>query len=197
MCSRRRSAKPRRLELRSITSTATQNLGWALHRLGNEERALSLLEASVAAFAAQGNQRLRGFSHVLVARVLLDRDLGGALVAARQALAFAESAPPLRITALAVMAIIHARLGEWDAGVVAAREAAAGLEAHGVEEAEGFVRLACIDALSAGGETAEATTLRKRARERVSERAEAIHRPEWRQAFLAVSEHAAVMNPQS
>lgn len=183
-----------RLGLRGIATAAAQNLGWAVFRLGNVARSLELLEASASAFAQQGNRRLEGFSHVLIARVLLERELRGARDAADRAVAFAESAPPLRIAALAVMAIIHVRIGEHAAAVAAAREAMAGLEAHGVEEGEGFIRLACAEALEAGGSHAEAEAVLRRAGARVVERAEAIHRDDWRSSFLAVPEHAAVLS---
>jgi hypothetical protein len=179
-----------RLGLRNIATAGSQNLGWAEYRLHHVEEALALLETSAAAFAEQGNRRLQGFSYVYVARIELSRDLAAARDAARKGLALAESAPPLRVAALAVMAVIHVRTGELEAGVAAAREALAGLEAHGVEEGEGFVRLAAAEALIGGGAQQEAAGVIERARARLVQRAEAIHREDWRWAFMSVPEHA-------
>jgi tetratricopeptide (TPR) repeat protein len=182
-----------RLGLRNIASAATQNLGWALFRSGQVKEGLHVLRASIDQFAEQGNRRLEGFSHVYIARILLEGgDVARAERSVQQGLALAESALPLRVAALAVLAAIHTRASRASEAVTAAREALDGLEAHGVEDGEGFVRLACVEALRAAGGQDAARAL-DRARERLRTRAGAIHRDDWRDSFLNVPEHARTL----
>ena len=183
-------AEAERLGLRNIAGLATQNRGWALFRLGRADEALAVMRASIDDFTEQANRRLQGFSHAYVARMLLARgDVEGALASAHEALALAESALPLRVAALAVIAAAQTHMGRFPEAAAAAREALAGLEAHGVEEGEAFVRLAALRALRAAGATDESEHALTRARERLGQRLAAIHRPDWRVRFSGVDEN--------
>ncbi len=192
------AADAERLGLRNIASAAMQNLGWALFRANRADEALEVLATSVVGFASQGNRRLEGFSHVYVARILLERgDLDRAHAAAERGLALSESALPLRVSALAVTAAIHMCAGRHVDAVMAAREALVGLEIHGVEEGEGFIRLACAEALAAASMRDEASRAVSHAHARLLERAAAIHKSEWRACFERVPEHARTLKMAS
>jgi hypothetical protein len=97
--------------------------------------------------------------------------------------------------ALAALARAVLRQGRIDEAVAFAEQARDGLEALGyVEDCEGLVRLAIVEALDARGDKIAAAAAVQVARARLAERAAAIQSNEWRASFLSrIPEHAQTL----
>jgi tetratricopeptide (TPR) repeat protein len=186
-------ADARRLGLANTVASAEHNLGWTLHRLGRNAEAAALERDAVSHFAAHGDRRLEAASRFYMASILAsDGDAAAAEAEARRAAEIgAEASRPVRACALSVLANVLRQKGDAAAAVEASREAVAWVDAHGADEGEGIVRLALAEALAAAGDHGEAMRAIARAKERLGERAAAIHRDDWRRAFLEdLPEHA-------
>jgi hypothetical protein len=111
------------------------------------------------------------------------------------ALDLVDRTPLLECRALATLAPILRALGETEAALARAREAAAILNVlGGLDDGEATVRLALIEALATAGETRAAREAASATRDRLLERAAKITNFTYRASFLQnVPENAATI----
>jgi eukaryotic-like serine/threonine-protein kinase len=184
-----------RLGLAMVVAAARSNLAVVLLRLGRAKEAEALERAAVLAFHGQ-DRRQEGGSRAYLAEILAELGAyGEAEDEARRAIALLETAPALRPLAVGVLASILIRTGRNDEALASVSETMRYLESGGkLEEREALVRLAFAEALYATGDRAAARSVIVRAEARIVERANSIHRQEWRNAFLQnIPEHARTL----
>jgi tetratricopeptide (TPR) repeat protein len=184
-----------RLGLAMVVAQAQSNLAVVLLRLGRPKEAEALERTAVAAFAGQ-DRRQEGGSRAYLAEILAELGaLGEAEGEARAAIALLETAPALRPLAVGVLASILLRMGRNTEAVDTMSDTMKYLESGGkLEEREALVRLSYAQALCAVGDRHGAAPVIARAEARLLERANRIHRPEWRETFLAnIPEHKATL----
>jgi eukaryotic-like serine/threonine-protein kinase len=187
-----------RLGLTMVVAAAQSNLAVVLFRLGRPKEAEALERTAVNLFHAQ-DRRHEGGSRMYLAQMLAALgspvSLAEAEAEVRAAVTLLETAPALRPFALGVLSDVLLRMGRGEEALATAREAMEWLDSGGkLEEGEAIVRLAYARALDAAGDRAAAREVIARARERLLERADGIHRPEWRRTFLEnVPEHASTL----
>ncbi len=184
-----------RLGLSNVRAAALHNLGWALARSGAAEEGARVEDEAARMSREQGDARMEGACLTYAARIALERgDAPRARDDAGKAVSLLEATPALRAYAHAALADALRRAGDMQAAVAAAREARAALDAHGVEEGEGYVRLVCAELEHAAGDVAAAREAIRAARDGLQERAARISDPERRESFLSrVPEHARTL----
>jgi tetratricopeptide (TPR) repeat protein len=175
-----------RLALSNSVPLAQAHLARALGLSGRAAEGIELENAAIAAFDRQGNLRLAGISRVYLARLhQAAGDLAAAETEARRAVGILVSAPPLRRSALAALALILIERGEHIEAVSCAEQAAQGLEGDTqLPVGESLVRVALIEAYMAVGRGPEARAALDVAKARLEGLAEAIESPRRRRQFL-------------
>jgi tetratricopeptide (TPR) repeat protein len=179
-------ADAERLGLQNVRTYAKHNLGLALGRLGDLDEARAVEEEAVATFRAQGDRRMECASRIYLAQILgLDERW---LEAAAEARAVAEGdgvPPPLRASALAVLADAERQRGAHVEAIAAAREAMEILDGlSGIEDGESLIRLAYAEAHAAGGDLRRARLAAREAGMRLRARADKVQDPKLRASFL-------------
>jgi tetratricopeptide (TPR) repeat protein len=185
-----------RMGLSAVVANASQNLGWAMYRLGRLDDARRRIEPTVEAFRTQGSRRMEGGSRdYLASNFAKAGDHARAEAEARAAVRLLETAPPLRAGALATLASVLLSAGRDDEALAAAREAAAMLDELGsIEEGEALVRLVLAESLDRAGCRDEARAAIAVARDRLLAKAARIGDARWRESFLGnVEEHARTL----
>ena len=179
------------LGLLHVRAAALHNLGWALARKGALDEAAAVEEEAIRLFAEQGDRRMEGASRLYMTLIALARgELERAEAEAATAVDRSESAPTMRAYALAVLAAARLRRGRTPEALATAREASAWLSAHGADEGEVYIRLACAEIEHAGGDRAAAREQIGAARHRLLERAAKIGSEAAREDFFTlVPEH--------
>lgn len=182
-------AVAQRLALSNSIPLAQAHLARALSQCGRLEEAVELEGAAVAAFDQQGNLRLAGIARVYLARM---HEAAGALdlaeAEARRAADILESAPPLRRSAHAALALVLIQRGDVAAALSYAELAGQGLpEGTQLPVGESLVRLALVEAYFAAGRTADAQAALGLAVARMEGLAEKIENPRRKRQFLDAS----------
>ena len=143
-----------RMGLANVRGWAQNNLGHVLVRLGRLDEARAVLERAAAMGRAQASRRLEVASIVYGAKLdLVSGDAARAVERAREAATLAAEIPPLRATALAVLARALLAVGGHEGEALeCATEACELVPASGSGEGEGEIWLARIEALAAVGD---------------------------------------------
>jgi tetratricopeptide (TPR) repeat protein len=173
------------------------NLGYALTRLGEPERALVPLGQATEIAQRLGEVRLACAASVYRARALLalgHAEESAALAEGAAAEASARRMPSVEITALTIAADARLSLGDAEAALALSTRAVERMdEIGGVEEDEIEVRVTHARAADATGRQELADATRRAARARLAQLASAIVDPELRRAFLTdVPAHRAL-----
>jgi tetratricopeptide (TPR) repeat protein len=192
-----------RMGLVTAAASARQNLGMVLARLGELEEARRLEEQAILSFSAQADRRMEGGARIYLAVILLGSgDLERAAEAAKGALDVLETAPSMRIHALATLAAVRLAQGRIDDALASVREMMASLEEQTASfeslgdsaDAESFIRLAHAEVLRAAGEIEASREAIRAARDRLLSRAQQFRRDALRDLFLrAVPENARTL----
>ncbi len=186
-----------RLGLGDVATAVMQKLGHALAYRGQLDEARVYEQRAVDAFHAVGDPRLEGVARTYLAKIaLFAGDLAGAEKEARAAAEQLLVHPPLRATALAVLARTLLHQERPAEALPIAAEAHAILEEHGeIEEGEALVRLVYAEALAASGAREAAAQAAQAARARLLSRADKISAIAWRERFLtAVPDNARTLS---
>jgi tetratricopeptide (TPR) repeat protein len=180
-----------RMELRDPSASAALCRGYALAYMGRLDEARRLLTETVEVFRQHGHARMEGTSHLYLSEVaLLAGDNAVAERHARAAFEILAVAPPLRASAMAMLARAMLRQGRTAEALTAAEEALARVS----DEGESLVRLVYAEALAAVGHTSEAERAFAAAREHLLTQAARISDPVWRESFLTrVPDNAAIL----
>ncbi len=185
-----------RMTMYAILTTLEHNWGLSLLRLGRLGEALEVEQRALAR-AHQMHRSLISSCHRYLANILLvSGDLEGAARHADEAVASAAPGRPQFANALATRALVELARGHRDGALASAIRGRAALDELGVmDEGESIVRLAYVEAMLAVGRHAEARVEVARARERLLERAAAIHDDALVRSFLgAVPENARILD---
>lgn len=180
-------------DLGRIATAARHNRGLALMLLGRHAEAVATERAVIHEAEALGDAHLAAMAWVYLGRVLLAAgDASGALHAVAQALPSLATQPGARVYGLAIRATALLRGGHRMEALEAAEEGMRLLDAVGsVEEGEGLLRLAWLEALRAGGSDAAADAALAVAWRRLQQRMAKVRGAEARYAFVMnVPEHA-------
>lgn len=181
-----------RFDAWNLIALARSFLGRALARQGRFDEAVALQRDVIGACQQRGDCWLAASATVYIASALAS---AGALEMAEaeavRAIALLEVAPSLRGLAWATLADIRLRLGRVADARAAAVSARAVLDTCGtLAEGEAMVRL--MDAATLQVIGAPVACAIASAREYVLRRAKSLRSP-WREAFLAVPEHARIL----
>lgn len=175
-----------RMGLHPVTTVALQNLGRVHAYRGAFEEGRRVQKLAIEAARKHEYPRLLGVSHVYLAELeLLTGDVKTAELEVRAGLESLSGTPPLRASALGVLARILLARGPVGEALGAASEAHALLESLGsIEEGETAVRLVYAEALAANGLLEEFASALISAREHLLARANRISDPAGRERFL-------------
>jgi eukaryotic-like serine/threonine-protein kinase len=175
-----------RMDLRFVTVGVLLNLSALRRYLGRMEDARETGERARVLARQQGDPRVEG-----TAELYLSWTAGFAGRAAdaekhaRAAVDLLADVRPLLPAAIAALARALLAQGRTDEALDHARRAHQQLEEVGtVEDGEASIRLIYAETLLAVGEVAAAREVMSKARRRLDERAAAIDKVEWRQAFF-------------
>jgi hypothetical protein len=160
----------------------------------DEARALEL--RAIEGLERQDDPRMLGVTRTYLAKIaLLSGDPVGAEREARAAGDALRVAPPLRASAVAMLARALLALGRPTEALPVAREAFETLESLGmIEEGESLVRLVYAEALQAAGPKEEFAAAVASARDHLLARAAKISDADWRRRFLtAVPDNARTL----
>jgi predicted ATPase len=185
-----------RLGLHHVTAKAEYYMADAMLRQESVDEARACVQRAVEAFTAQGNRRMLGLSHALLARVEVRAgDVSRALPSADMAVRVLEPVPGALAQALATQAEVWVAQGAPEPAFQAACRALDILHAwEGACDCEMFVRVAHLDALTLSGATGEYQTYLLRAHERLQAGAARVQNSSWRQSYLAsVPENARIV----
>lgn len=175
-----------RMGLHDVAASAQASLGQVLAYLGQIVEARVLEEEAIVAIQRLGDPRIEVAARSYLAKIaLLTGDLEVAEREARAAAEILESAPLLRIAAVAVRARALLGLGRTAEALSAAREAFSTLESIGaLEEGESLVRVVYAEALAASGSRPEAIAAIASARDNLLARAAKISDQVLHERFL-------------
>jgi serine/threonine protein kinase/tetratricopeptide (TPR) repeat protein len=166
-----------RMGLHDVAASAQASLGQVLAYLGQTVEARVVEENAIVAIQRLGDPRLEVAARSYLAKIaLLAGDPEAAEREARAAAEILESAPPLRIAAVAVRARALLGLGRTEEALSAALEAFSTLES--------MVRVVYAEALAASGSQLEAVTAIASARDNLLTRAAKIGDQALRERFL-------------
>ena len=179
-------ARTRRMRI--LEGFFLHNLGMSYARLGNLDVGIDH-QRQAARIADECNAaRLKIFTKVYEANMLVWRgapgDLGAALTLARHLVEETRSQPALQISASFALARVQLARRALEAALEAARDCNSRLASGPVEEWEEFIRLTLIEALLVAGEHEEADAVLDVAFRILVERARTIRRSDHRHAFL-------------
>jgi serine/threonine protein kinase/tetratricopeptide (TPR) repeat protein len=181
-----------KMGLRSVNAHAKNLLALALSARGQHQEAITLAAEAVRSFTEQRDRRNEGGTRYDLARVLLRAGQGHqALQQALLAVEALEIAPPIRATALAVLAEIYLALGDPQQALSASTQGIELLESLGsTEDNEALIRLMYAESLAACSYREAANEALYRAKERLFVRAAKIKDKTWRTNFVEnVPEH--------
>jgi serine/threonine protein kinase/tetratricopeptide (TPR) repeat protein len=169
-----------------LHANATMVLARAIVRQGRTEEALALARQAVELFVPMKNEQREGLARASLAEIVAAAgDLARAKEEALRAVEQLAASPPYHAGALAILSVVHRKLGEPRSALLVAREALSTLEtAGGVSDTEADVRLAYAEALDASGEHDAAREAIALAKGRLLARAETILDAARRQSFL-------------
>lgn len=175
-----------RMGLQEVAAYTLQNLGRVLAYRGVFEEGRRIQKQAIKAFQKQEQPRGMGLSQAYLAELeLLEGDLSAAEPEARAAVESLLGVPPLRASALAVLARILLARGQAEEALGPAREAHGLLESLGtIEEGEAMVRLAYAEALLANGHAEGFARAVASARDQVLAKAGRIRDPAGRERFM-------------
>ncbi|MEP7124884.1 MAG: protein kinase [Byssovorax sp.] len=175
-----------RMGLTDVGLSALQNLGHVLAYRSQFPEARRVELRALEGFRALGDPRMEGVARMYLAEIAyFSGDLDVAEQEGRAAVGVLEVAPPLRASALALLARALLGLRRVDEALTLAREATRILEAlGGVEEGESLVRLVHAEALAASGDHVASAAALAGARKRLLARADRISDSTWRSRFL-------------
>ncbi|MBK8254642.1 MAG: protein kinase [Polyangiaceae bacterium] len=180
-----------------LIAFAKHNLGIALARLGDLERAAAIEREAAAAALGQGDVRLETATRVYLAIILAEmNDLTGAAEEAGNAVTIAAAGTPMMAYSLAALSSVAARLGRRSEAREHAEAAYRLVTSLGsIDDGDTFVRLVFAETALMRGDRASARRAILLARERLIERASRISVDEWRQSFLTrVPENARTLH---
>jgi tRNA A-37 threonylcarbamoyl transferase component Bud32/tetratricopeptide (TPR) repeat protein len=180
----------------TLLAEAMHWLAVALARLGQWAEAQRVEERAIAAAEAHQARWIAARGRASLAAILIENGLSAeAEVQARSALEAARSSPGAHAYALATLSVVRRRQGATDEALASSLEAIQVLaEVGGLEDGEGFVRLARAEALAAAGQRSDAALVIDEARRRLLDRADKIGDPGLRRGFLQrVPEHARTL----
>ncbi len=179
-------AASQHMQLGYIVAYARSNLGLALGRQSELERARVSLERAIDWFVERGGRRLEGGARIYLAEVLaLMQRLGEAEEEAERAVALLDVFLPRRAHAYAMLAHVRLLASKNQAAMDAAGHAQHLLEKLGrLTEGEGRVRLSHAEALRTVGDVVGAKSALHVAYESVMNRASCIRDASLRQGFL-------------
>jgi tetratricopeptide (TPR) repeat protein len=175
-----------RMGLYHVGLSVLQNLGHVLAYLRQFAEARRVELRAIDGFRALGDPRMEGVALTYLAEItFLSGDLDVAEQEGRAAVVALKVAPPLRASALAVLARVLIQQGRTDEALEIAREAHQILESlGGIEEGESRVRLVHAEALEASGDYAGFITAIEVAQDRLYARAARISDVALRERFL-------------
>ena len=174
-----------RLGAAYTAARARFQLGHALLLLGRRDEAVVLLAAARQAFADQGDLRNEAAACGALAEAAAGRPLEAEALL-RQAISLVEHHPPMRSALSAQLARLLVARHATDEALALTRPAHEMIERGGpVEEREGLVRLAHLEALIAAGAHEEAVAVAWVAMQRLRTRAARLGDPAWSESFLA------------
>ncbi|HLM76661.1 MAG TPA: serine/threonine-protein kinase PknK, partial [Polyangiaceae bacterium] len=192
-----------RMGLVTAAASARQNLGMVLARLGELAEARRLEEQAILSFSAQLDRRMEGGARIYLAVIHLESgDLERAAEEAKAALDVLETAPSMRIHALATLAAVRLAQGRIDEALASVCEMMASLDEQTASfeslgdsaDAESFIRLAHAEVLRAAGEIEASREAIRAARDRLLARARQFRRDALRDLFLrGVPENARTL----
>jgi tetratricopeptide (TPR) repeat protein len=184
-----------RMGLHFIVACIQLNLAMVRAHLGRLDDARTAGERAANIARDQRDARIGGCAEVYLSGIALlsSRPLDAESLA-RSALATLADVPPLRPAALAALARALLAQGRRDEALSSATEAHGLLESAGwVEDGEALIRLVYAECLIAAGSKTSAAHVLDKATHRLDDRAAAIEKPEWREAFLRLPEHARTL----
>lgn len=186
-------ATAERLDLKILTVCVFMNLALVRANLGRLNEARADGERARALAGDQGDSRIAGGSELYLSTVsFLAHDYAASEMYARAAMNTLREVPtvyPVAVAALSRALFAQARFAE---ALECAENAHRLLDSLGaVEDGESLIRLMLAECRAAVGQISSARQTIQRAYERVLERAAAIEKPEWREAFLTrLPDHA-------
>lgn len=186
-----------RMGLHPVITVALQNLGRVHRYRGAFEEDRRVQKLAIEAARKHEYLRLLGCSHVYLAELELSTgDVETAELEVRVGLESLSGAPPLRTSALGVLARVLLARGQVEEALRVATEAHGFLESLGsIEEGEAVVRLVSAEALAANGLHEEFARAIVSARERLLARADRISDVAGRERFLrGIADHARTLD---
>jgi tetratricopeptide (TPR) repeat protein len=154
-------------------------------------RGVELLERSVEQYAMQSSRRQEGWARTELARALLAcGDAGAAEAMAARGSELLASGLVFLPRALSVRALALVRLGDGARAREVAMEARRVQDEHSFYIFDGCVRTALVEALGAAGDRSGQASELSAARRALSMRSAELERPEWRESFGRLREHA-------
>ncbi len=179
-----------------LIAFAKHNLGIALARLGELQRAATVEREAAEAALGQGDVRLETATRVYLSMILAESgDITGAGEEAANAVTIAAAGSPMMAYALAALGDVLAAMGRHGEARQHAEAAYRLLTSlGGIDDGDTFVRLVFAESAMARGDLASARRAITSARDRMLERAARISVPAWRDSFLArVPENARTL----
>jgi tetratricopeptide (TPR) repeat protein len=181
-----------RLRLDHVAYGVRSNLGLCLGHLGRIREAVTLEQRCASWFEQSGDRRLAGASSVYQAIIhLMAGELEAAEELARAALVYPNHGTQAHATA--TLARVLLLRGKADEALRCAETARRMMEKESIVEGEASVRLVWAETLRRRGRDAEAREAIGAARTQLLGRAEKISRPEWRESFLQIPDHARTL----
>ena len=185
-----------RMGLQEVAAYTLQNLGRVLAYRGFFEEGRKVQRRAIQAFQRQEQPRGTGLSQAYLGELeLLAGDLAAAEQEARAAVESLVGVPPLRASALALLARVLLARGQAEEALRAAREAHGLLESLGtIEEGEAMVRLAYAEALVVNADAEGFARAIRTARDQVLAKAGRIRDPAGRERFMTgIGDHARTL----
>lgn len=174
------------LGLQTVVTRAYHNLAMVRCAKQDFASAETMEKRAIEASHKQGDSRLEAWSHVYLSTIYYRAgDFEASLRSARACAEMPDVAPAARAGGLAAWARAALALDDLRTAVDVADKAMALLkQLVELEEFEPLIRLVYAEAKHRSGDTNSARQEIEAARKRVMERANFIHRDEWRQSFL-------------
>jgi len=175
-----------KLGLLAVVNASKLHLGQLYSRLQRHDEAARVLTAAVQGFAIQHDPVGEGLARVyLGGSTHMTRDHAAAAKETAAALRLLEGAPPIRASALGLLAIMRADDGDADGAVAAGSEAMRLLKEYGgTIEGEALVYLGYAEGLRAKGDLEGSKAAIAAARDRVLARAAKIKDAELKRGFI-------------
>lgn len=174
------------LGLQTVVTRAYHNLAMVRCAKADFETATQMERRAIDASHKQGDSRLEAWSHVYLSTIHFRKgDFAASMESAKACALMPDVAPAARAGGLAAWARAALAMNDIRTAVDASDKAMALLhQLKELEEFEPLIRLVYAEAKHQAGAVEEAKDEIERARKRVMERANFIHKAEWRESFL-------------